>query len=497
MKVYLIKASAKGAFKDYKKYMGSPPQNIFSAAACTPSDVNIEMTDETVDMKVHFKSDADLIAVFMSTPDAPRAYDIARKFREKGKTVVFGGLHASFLPEEALLHGDAVMIGESEGIWEQLLEDHKNGSLKTRYQRETPVDLASLKAYPTGIISKDWYGGFWTVVVGRGCPNACTYCAVSPFFKSHRYRPVDDVVREVMDCGADRIELHADNLTADRKYALELFRKLKPLGIRWSGETTIDIADDEELLRAAAESGLEFLLVGLETPSGEALDGAGKGFVNLEKVKGQIDRLHKHGIAVDSAFLFGFDQHTQQIFEDTYRFAKETGVDSMHSVILIPFPGTPLYKKMEAEGRIITRDWSKYDGAHAVYHPEGMTAPQLENGAWWFYKKTLKMGKNFVASGEDPTNYSGEKLSVSEKKPIPWKALLELGMILTVAIANSMLLWGILFLVWSLSAVWAGYTGLLTHVSRRENPIIFWLMTATWVVLSMIYIFPNYFWFLW
>ncbi len=495
MKVYLIKASAQSAFKEYKRYMASPSQNIFSAAACTPEGIEIEMTDETVDMKIHYGTDADIVAIFMSTPDANRAYEIADKFRKKGKTVVFGGLHPTFLPEEALQHGDAVLTGECEGIWEQLLEDYSKGCMKEHYQRKKPFDLANLKPFPTKIITRDWYGGYWTVIVGRGCPNNCAYCTVPPFFKTHRYRPVDDVIEEIKNCGADTIELHADNLTSNREYALELFKRLKPLGIRWSGETEISLADDEELLKAASESGLEFLLVGLETPSAAALKEAGKGFMSLEKVKEQIASFHRYGITVDSSFLFGFDQHTPEIFNMTYEFARETGVDSMHSVILIPFPGTRLFKKLDGEERILTRDWSKYDGTHAVYRPAGMTPSQLENGTWWFYRKTVKMGRNFVGTEADPT--VSVKYKAVEKSKVPWMPLLELALIVTVAAINSMLLWGLLFLVWSLSSIWAGYTGIMTYVARREHPVIFWLMTATWVVMSLMYIFPNYFWFMW
>ena len=146
MKVYLIKASENSSFKEYKKYMGSPPQNIFSIAAATPSNVEIEMCDETMNMKVNFKSKADIIAIFMSTPDALRAYDIAKTFRKKGKTIVLGGLHASFMQEEALQHADSLLIGEAEGIWEDLLKDYSTGDLKERYIRKTLLDLKSLNS---------------------------------------------------------------------------------------------------------------------------------------------------------------------------------------------------------------------------------------------------------------------------------------------------------------------------------------------------------------
>lgn len=168
MKVYLIKASARGAYKEYKRGMGGPPQNIFSAAATTPAGVDIEICDETIDMKINFGSTADVIALFFSTPDAVHAYKVADKFRSKNKTVVLGGLHATFLPDEALKHSDSVLTGEVEGIWEQMLGDIKEGSLKPTYERTEPFSLDQLKPYPTNLISPERYDGVWTVTVSRG-----------------------------------------------------------------------------------------------------------------------------------------------------------------------------------------------------------------------------------------------------------------------------------------------------------------------------------------
>lgn len=393
MKVYLIKASETSGFKEYKKQMSAPPQNIFSAAAATPEGVEIEMTDETMDMKVNYRTTADVVAIFMSTPDALRAYDIAKTFRKKGKTVVLGGLHTSFMQEEAMQHADAIMVGECEGIWEDLLNDFTKGELKQKYQRQTPVDLSTLKPYPTHIIKPKVYDYIWSVVVSRGCNNACSYCTVHPFFKSMRFRPVDDIVDEIRNCGSQWVELHSDNITYDRDYAIELFTKLKPLNIKWMGETTINLAEDEELLKLAAESGLSFLLVGLETPSRGALDKSGKGFVDVDRVKHYITTFHKYDIVVDSAFLFGFDEHDANIFEETYEFAKEIDIDSTHSVVVIPFPGTQNFRKLKEEGRILTEDWSKYDGTHVVFQPKNMSYDELNNGTYWFYKKIEKLNK--------------------------------------------------------------------------------------------------------
>lgn len=396
MNIYIIKASAQSSFKEYKKYQGSPPQSIFSLAAATPEGVGLELVDETMDMKVSFRNKADIVAIFASTPDILRAYKIADKFRKKGKTVVLGGLHVTFMPDEAQQHADALLIGEAEGIWEQLLDDYQHGRLQPRYQRTEPVDVATLKPFPTHLIDKSWYGNTWTVMVSRGCIYHCSYCLVTPFFnKGMRYRPVGHIVDEIKNSGAKWFELHSDHLMGDPEYIRELLTALIPLNIQWVGETTVNMSKDEELLELAAKSGMRYVLVGLETPSQEALKKAAKGFVKIQEVKEYIRRYHAYNIVVDSAMIFGFDEQDATIFERSLEFVNEVEVDVPHSVLLIPFPGSRTYRKLEEEGRLLTKDWSKYDGAHVVFQPKQMTAKQLKDGQdwFWYYAKRSKRAK--------------------------------------------------------------------------------------------------------
>lgn len=392
MKVYIIKACEESVFKEYKKYMVAPPQSIFSLAACTPKGIEIEMADETVDMKINYKSEAEIIAIFFSTPDAFRGYEIADEFKKRGKTIVLGGLHVKFNRDEALEHGDALLIGESEGIWEQLLKDHENGDLKSQYERCEEVDLLKIKPFPTNLIPLPRYNYVWSVLVSRGCVNKCSYCLVNKFFKSMRFRPVNDIIEEIKNSGAKIVELHSDNLTADREYAKKLFTKLIPLNIAWVGETTASFADDDELLELAAKSGLSYLLLGLETPSQKILSDVDKEFLKAERVKAQIKKLHKYNIIVDSAMLFGFAGHTKEIFEETLGYVKDIDLDITHAVIPIPFPGTKFYEQLKKEGNIKTKDWSKYDGRHLVYKHDNLSQRGIEEGIKYFEEKayTLK-----------------------------------------------------------------------------------------------------------
>lgn len=491
MEVYLIKASAPGPFKEYKKATGGPPQNIFSVAAATPSDIQVDMCDETIGMKPKRNTTADVVALFFHTPDAIHAYALAEKYRKKGKTVVLGGLHPSFMPDEAAAYADALLIGEAEGIWEQLLQDHIAGTLQKRYERDELLDLSELKPYPTDIIPPAKYDGLWSVVVSRGCPHRCGYCTVPRFFKGkYRLRPVENIIEEIKNAPTDWFELHADNLTANRNYALELFRALKPLNINWFGEATIKLADDEELLQAAAESGCRELLIGIETPSQAALDESGKGFVAPEEVMEKVSRFHEVGIQVSSSMIFGFDTHTKDIFAESEEFCRFIELDEVEGVLLIPFPGTPFYKKLKEEGRILSDDWSKYDGDNVVFKPQAMSVKELEEGSYWFWEQVQKNPKLRVTSSNDSWSYkdygtSSAKENTSSTVPffsrLKWKALFGLSLIGTGVVMEWYWIWGFFFLLWAIGDIRSRRTHLLEEVSRNDSPILYWVIISMWL----------------
>lgn len=390
MKIYFIKASAGSDYSKYKAETGGPPQNIFSAAAATPEKYDFDMADETIGIKTNFSSDADLIVIFMSTPDAYRAYEIAEKFSKKGKTIILGGLHTKFNQEEAAKYADSLIIGEVENYWETLLSDYENNTLKPLYESSDPVDLAQLNPYPTHLIKPSIYNYTWSVVITRGCPHRCDFCLVHQFFNKFKMRPIEHIVdelKQLKQLGVQWVELHSDNLTHNREYALQLFHAIAPLKMNFYGETTVMIARDEELLTAAKKAGVKSVLLGIETPSKEALKSLKKGFVKPEKMKDYIATIKKHDIEVWGDFLFGFDEHTPEIFKQTHEFARNIKVDKMIPHYMIPFPGSETYKKLNDDGRILTHDWSKYDGSHVVYQPKSMSKTQLEEGLTWVWKK--------------------------------------------------------------------------------------------------------------
>jgi len=393
VKVCIIKPSGSKSFTQYKKSMMGVPQNIFSLAACTPDWVDIQMVDETIGMKANMGIKADIVVLMFHTPHAVRAYDLTDRFRARGITVVLGGLHPTFMPEEASKHADALLIGECEDIWEDLLNDWLKGTLRYRYQRTEPADMAKLKPYPTDIIPPQAYGWSWTVMVSRGCVNKCSYCTVHNFFPCHRYRPIKHIVQEIKNCGTDFIELKADNMTVDREYALKLFKAIEPLNIIWFSSFEPSFANDKELVKTAVKSGLRTLLLGVETPSVSALQSANKAQLKLEELKRQIAYLHDFDIEVDSAMLFGFDEHDNSIWEKTLKFALEIDLDVTHGVAPIPFPGTAFFKKLDEQGRIDTFDWSKYDGTHLVYTHPNLTLDEVYHGLYWYEEEFKKQHK--------------------------------------------------------------------------------------------------------
>ncbi|WP_135080162.1 radical SAM protein [Terasakiella sp. SH-1] len=402
MKIQLVKVSTPGDFKSYKAYVGRPPQNIFSIAAATPTQHQLELIDETANQKFKPKRTTDLVALFAATPDITRTYELANKLRKKNIPIVIGGLHASFLPDEALQYCDAVLVGEAEQSWNQLLNDFEAGQLENIYRATGDIDMNGLSPYPLDNLPVYEHNGSWSVLAARGCKFKCEYCTVHKFFPNYRHRPVEQVIDEIRQSKVDYLEIHADNLISDRQYALELFHALKDLNIAWTGEATLNIAEYDDILEVAAQSGLNYLVVGLESCSKAALKNAGKGFIKLDKAKEYVRKLHDYHIAVDSCMLFGFDEHDPTIFEETLNWVEEIELDVVHPNIMTPFPGTDLFARMEKEGRILTYDWSKYDCSHAVFRPKQMSPDELEAGVQWFYdkhtswKRTLKRKANHV-----------------------------------------------------------------------------------------------------
>jgi radical SAM superfamily enzyme YgiQ (UPF0313 family) len=358
--------------------------NLYVAAS-TPDWVQTRILDEDIE-PVDFQTDADIIGLSFMTFNAPRAYEIADRFRSAGKTVIMGGFHPSFLPDEALQHSDAVCVGEAESSVPRMMEDFSAGRLKGIY-RSTPAPLKGLPVPDRTLIRKSRYNIVEAVQATRGCPHRCTFCSITSFFgHTFRTRPIDEVIEEISALGKHLLFMD-DNLTYDADHAKELFRRMIPLKKRWFSQTSTQIAQDDELLDLAARSGCRGLFIGFESLSQAGLKGLKKEFNTAGSFGENVRKIHSHGIGICAAIVLGNDFDTTSVFRETLDFLLDANIDAMQATIMTPFPGTPLFDELDQQGRIIDKDWAHYDFRHVVFEPKNLSREELKEGHDWLLTK--------------------------------------------------------------------------------------------------------------
>jgi len=327
---------------------------------------------------------------------APRAYQIAQRFRQRGIPVVMGGPHASSLPLEAKEHVDAVVIGEAENVWEGLIKDLKNGCLQPFYKAEGYCSMEGMPPPRLDLLRKRAYMTINCVQTTRGCPHQCEFCHVTHFFgKTYRCRPVEEVINEVRRLEGEFIVFIDDNIAGTRRYAKELFTQLKPLKKKWASQASMTLTRDPELLRLAAESGCVSLFLGIESLSAENLKDVNKSCNHASQFDEAIKIVHDHDIMIVAGFIFGLDHDDEGVFERTIRFCERNRIELPSFFILTPLPGTPVFQRMESEDRLLHKDWTKYNGATVVYRPKLMTEETLQRGFNWACKEAYSWGSIF------------------------------------------------------------------------------------------------------
>ena len=351
-------------------------------AAAMPPFVETRIIDEDIE-PVDYDVDADLIGLSFMTFNAPRAYDIADRFRqEKGKPVIVGGYHPTFMPDEAIKHADAVCVGEAENNVPQMVADFVNGKLQPFYENGL-ADLKGLSIPDRGLIKRSAYITPNAIQATRGCPYHCKFCSVTAFSKHQfRARPVEEVIAELQTLNRYVIFMD-DNIIGDTDYAKTLFAAMRPLKKEWFSQCSLRIAYDDELLRLAKESGCRGMFIGLESLSQDNLNAWHKGFNRAKDYTRAIQKIHAVGIGVFAGLVFGMDWDTPEVFRRTLEFLNEAKVDALQATNLTPFPGTPLFDEMEKAGRILHKDWSKYNFAHVVFSPKEMSPETLKRGTDW------------------------------------------------------------------------------------------------------------------
>jgi radical SAM superfamily enzyme YgiQ (UPF0313 family) len=383
----------------WRRSLRYQPLTLTTLASLVPWDLNadVELIDEGIAEVDPGRVDADLVGMTVITGTATRAYELAKQFRARGVPVVLGGPHVTLVPDDAAPHADSVVVGYAEDTWPKLLRDFSAGALRPRYDQSPDLDLANRPFPRREMLPKNRFLTQHVFEATRGCVHNCDFCVVpTAWGRKPLQKPVEDVVADIRQFGSRKLIFVDLNIIADPEYARRLFTALLPLGVEWYGLATVLLADDEPLLELAARSGCRGLLMGLESISPQNLRGSRKGFNSPDQYGRVVQRLHAHGIALQGCFVFGLDHDTPDVFLKTARFAVEAKIDLPRFAIATPFPKTGLYNRLEAEGRILTKNWELYDGQHVVFRPLNMTADELQSGtelAWkhaYSYASILK-----------------------------------------------------------------------------------------------------------
>lgn len=356
-------------------------------AALVPTHHEVKVTDERL-QDIDFNEKYDLVAITTFSHASKRAYEIARTYCEKGTKVVMGGWHVSFRPEETLQHCDAVVIGEGEEMFPRVIEDVEKGTLKDRYQADHFHDLKRLPfpKYDT-LPLKKYKAKFYPVQTSRGCPFKCDFCEVAELYGSKfRFRPIDEVVEEIKHTGVKSIQFVDDNFAANRKYTKELMEKLIPLRIKWTCLWTVEASRDMEFVKLAKRSGCFHINMGVESISPESLKETNKRQNIVEHYKDAFRVLDKNGVFYSLNFIFGFDNDTKALFDETVSFCVQNKVPMAFFSVLCPRLGTKRWDRLKEEGRLLTEDQSFFRGETCVFKPKNMEPDELERGVWNTYR---------------------------------------------------------------------------------------------------------------
>ena len=400
----LISPLAKQSLMGGGFFFRMPALGLLKVAALTPSGWQVTIVDEKVET-LDLNLEVDLVGITAMTTTAHRGYDIADNFRRRGTKVVMGGMHVSCLPDEALQHCDSVVVGEAEMLWPELLGDFERHQLKPLYQHENgPPALTSQPCPDWNLYRGKKYLPVHFVETTRGCPIDCEFCAVTTAFGGkYRSRPHDEVLAELRSLRPfpGRFTLKNcvffvdDNIISNRAYAREFLTRIADLGLRWFGQASMNIAKDPEILRLCQKSGCAGLFLGFETLSPETLASVGKRVNRPHEYFEVVQKLHDHGIAIDGSFVFGFDTDDAGVFERTLEFVHKAKLEVAYFSILTPYPKTRLHQRLAEANRLLSEDWSIYDGHHVVHRPAKLTPDQLLEGYQQVFREVYSLPSIF------------------------------------------------------------------------------------------------------
>ena len=380
MKLLLVSPSHKfGKLIKVPNALKIPQLGLHILASLTPNGVDITIVDEEI-REIDFSLDFDLVGISCMTATANRSYQLSDMYRQRGSKVVLGGIHPTILPQEAIEHADAVVIGEAEGCWADVINDFRKRDLRKFYHVPEP-DLSKIPFPRRDFRIDKALFNCVGLLTTRGCPYACEFCSVTDFYgRKIRHRPVSMVVEDIKRSGSKAFLILDDNVAGHPEYSKELFEALIPLGIEWVGQSSVSLAKDKEMLKLCRLSGCAALFFGLESVSPSSLMGMKKTLKSIEETEEAIKIIQDNGIAFHPSIILGFDTDTKAIFDDTLEFLARTKLPTMALHVLTPYPGTRIYQRFKDQGRIISYDWSHYDHHTVVFQPKNMTPQELAEG---------------------------------------------------------------------------------------------------------------------
>ena len=371
------------------KYSLFPPLGLATLAGYLRPDDEVRIWDEHVERLRMADDRPDLVVIQPYITSARRAYQLADGYRSRGVPVAMGGLHLTSLPQEAARHADTIFIGPGEDTWPVFLEDFRRGEARRCYT-STARSLATLPPVRRDLIQRHRYLVPNSIVVSRGCPHHCDFCYKDAFFEGGRSfytQRVDDALAEIDRLPGRHLYFLDDHLLGNRRFAEALFAGMNGMGRLWQAAGTVDSVLATGLLERAVDAGLRSLFVGFETVNGDNLRAQGKRQNIGRDYAAVVRRLHDLGVMVNASVVFGMDSDRPDVFDRTVDWAVSQGIETATFHIMTPYPGTGLYQRMRAAGRMLHEDWDRYDTRHVVFRPLSMTARELEDGYWRAYRR--------------------------------------------------------------------------------------------------------------
>ncbi|AGA67591.1 Fe-S oxidoreductase [Desulfitobacterium dichloroeliminans LMG P-21439] len=395
MRIMLIqpKMNKRPMDTDLKTRM-SPSLALLTLVSLTPECHEVIMVNENME-EIQYPMDIELVGITITLDVMPRAVEIAQRFRRLGIPVVAGGIHITSSPEECLQHFDAICIGAAERVWAGMIEDVEQGRLQQIYHDMSDFRGEEIVSPAYHKIDKSRYLYTNVILTSRGCPNRCDFCYNSCQNKIYARRPLEDVIKDIESLGTRHVLFIDDNFIGAPAYTRELLNNLRGMNLKWSAAVTTKIADHLDLLDLMAETGCQSLFIGFESINNSSLHGVNKDN-HFEKYERLAAEIHRRGIMINASMVFGLDGDERDVFARTLEWLVKNKIETLTSHILTPYPGTELYRRIKREGRIIDHELAKYNTAHVVFQPKGMSAAELYEGYLWIYREFYTL-RNIVS----------------------------------------------------------------------------------------------------